>query len=106
MSIPIVDDQGEIVGWTDNAPEICGITLRHAEAERLLRSAVRCVYGTITNRGDAMRAGAPSDWSEPWRCLMLCKDDAPLPHIFDTTSRKEIVKRRRLHDVIGEGAKT
>ena len=32
--------------------------------------------------------------TQPWRCLMLCKDNA-VPHMLDASSGKEIVRRRR-----------
>jgi hypothetical protein len=76
MQIPIVRDGGRIIGWTDQGPEFEGTKLRHREAERLLGGAVACTYVQIDNRADAQRAGAPPEWSGPWRCLAICSDHA------------------------------
>jgi hypothetical protein len=80
MQIPIVCDARKIVGWTSQVPEATGSALRHAEAERLLGGPISCVYVEIDNPHDALRAGAPPEWSGPWRCLAICRDDGrPAP---------------------------
>ncbi len=76
MKIPIVRNGGQILGWTDQVPELQGANLRHADAERLLGGPVSCTYVQIDNRADARRAGAPPDWTGPWRCLAICSDHA------------------------------
>jgi len=69
--IPIVDAAMRIVGWTSHVPVLRAGELRHPEAEALLRGPVQAIYVELTNLADAMAAGAPPDWREPWRCLAL-----------------------------------
>jgi hypothetical protein len=78
--IPIVDAAMRIVGWTSQVPVIRAGDLRHPEAEALVGGPVQAVYVELTNPADAMVAGAPSDWREPWRCLALADQRAiPMP---------------------------
>ena len=76
MPIPIIDRDFRIVCWTAIAPDVRGFTLQHADAERLLGTAVRCLYVELTDPRDSRNAGAPPDWQGPWRCLAICSADA------------------------------
>jgi hypothetical protein len=69
--IPIVDAGMRIIGWTSQVPVIRAGELHHPEAEALLGGPIQAVYVELTNLADAMAAGAPSGWREPWRCLAL-----------------------------------
>jgi hypothetical protein len=78
MLIAIVGPGGKILGWTSKVPEVQGMILRHAEAERLLGGGLSCTYVQIDDRDDATRAGAPPEWNGPWRCIAICSDGADL----------------------------
>jgi hypothetical protein len=69
--IPIIDGSMRIVAWTSHVPVLRAGELRHPEAESLLGGPIDAVYVELTNPADAMAAGAPSNWREPWRCLAL-----------------------------------
>ena len=75
MSIPIVNAQHDIVGWTSVAPAVVRNRLRHKKAERLLGGPIFCVEITLTRARDLARAGAPRGWRSTWRCLALCSDE-------------------------------
>jgi len=75
MSIPIVNRNRELVGWTDLPPEVAGNRLRHREAERLLRGPVICVELVLSDPAHIARAGAPRGWRSGWRCMALCCDE-------------------------------
>ena len=67
---PIIDRTGGVVGWTREPPSINSVgTMHHAQAEALLHGPVRCTYVQIVDHAQAVKAGAPSHWAEPWRCL-------------------------------------
>jgi len=68
----IVNDAHEIVAWTSVAPEVENGRLRHAEAERLLGGAIFCTQVALLRADQIRRAGGPTDWAGPWRCLALC----------------------------------
>ena len=72
--IPIIDASRRIVGWTSVAPEACGARLRHLEAESLTGGPVEAVYIELHSLADAVAAGAPLNWREPWRCLALAPE--------------------------------
>lgn len=74
MSIPIVNAERRIVGWTEVIPEVFGAVLRHPEAERLVGGRIAAVYVEVLEPGDAVKAGAPRDWKGVWRCLALCSE--------------------------------
>jgi hypothetical protein len=65
-----------LIGWTTDTPTINGASVRHEEAERLTGGKVFPVYVEIKNYSDAVRAGAPQGWPDPWRCLGLCAERA------------------------------
>jgi hypothetical protein len=92
MHIPIVRDGGKILGWTDQVPELQGATLRHPAAERLLGGGVSCSYVQIDNLADARRAGAPPDWTGPWRCLAICSDGAAV-RVYQPTAHRHAQQR-------------
>jgi len=71
-SIPIVNDAHEIVGWTETAPAVENGRLRHAGAERVLRGPIYCTQIALACEQDIRRAGGPTGWTGPWRCLALC----------------------------------
>jgi len=75
MSIPIVNAERNIVGWTDVAPAVVRNRLRHRDAERLLGGPIFCVEIMVSDRRQLARAGAPSGWRSSWRCLALCSDE-------------------------------
>lgn len=66
-----MDRNRRIIGWTTRAPESTGMTIRHAEAEKVVGGAVTCAYVEIADHEAAARAGAPADWRGPWRCLAI-----------------------------------
>jgi hypothetical protein len=74
---PIIDAAGRIVGWTRELPAVSCGRVAHPAAEALLRGPVTCAYVQLTNRAIATRAGAPPDWSEPWRCMAFVPDQVP-----------------------------
>jgi hypothetical protein len=74
--IPIIDAAMRIVAWTSHVPVIRAGELRHPEAESLLGGPIDAVYVELTDLADALAAGAPSDWREPWRCLALADQRA------------------------------
>lgn len=71
ISLPIIDEKGVIVAWTTKAPVLKGALLLHQEAERLV-GPLDAVYVEIEDPELMRKAGAPNDWTEPWRCLGLC----------------------------------
>jgi hypothetical protein len=72
MEFPIFDRDSRLVGWTRQGPELSNTLFRHAYAELLAGGSVVCIYVQIDDPADPKRAGAPSGWREPWRCLALC----------------------------------
>jgi hypothetical protein len=74
--IPIVDANRQIVGWTAAAPNVMGIELRHAEAERLVGGRIVSRRVELVRRQDIVRAGGPKRWSAPWVCLALMSVEA------------------------------
>jgi hypothetical protein len=74
MSIPIVGADRTIVGWTDTIPQIVGVSLHHADAEKLVGGRIVAIYIEVENPRDAVKAGAPKDWRGTWRCLALCSE--------------------------------
>jgi hypothetical protein len=75
MTIPIVDADCNIVGWTDVPPVVERNRLRHPTAERLLGGPIFCTEIGLTDPREAAQAGAPRGWRKPWRCLALCGDE-------------------------------
>lgn len=75
MSIPIVNADHAIVGWTDVDPVVVGNRLRHRKAERLLGGPIHCVEIVLADRRQMAQAGAPPGWRSTWRCLALCSDE-------------------------------
>ena len=76
MATPIVDARRVIIGWTDVKPDVYGTNIRHADAEGLLGSKIVSACVEIADPANALRAGAPSGWNGPWRCLALCSERA------------------------------
>jgi hypothetical protein len=74
MSIPIVNADRKIVGWTEVIPEVFGAVLRHSDAERLVGGKIAAIYVEVLNTEDAEKAGAPANWKGVWRCLALCSE--------------------------------
>ena len=75
--IPIVDRNRRIVGWTsENPKQAPGLYLRHARAEGLISEHIVCGYVKISDKAAALRAGAPENWREPWRCVALISEKA------------------------------
>jgi hypothetical protein len=75
--IPIVDGHRQVVGWSDEGPQLKGLSLRHPEAESLLGGPISC--GFIELQGeDAVVAGAPPTWRGPWRCIAIIDERAPI----------------------------
>jgi hypothetical protein len=72
MSVPIVNAQRQIVGWTDTLPENISATMRHPDAEKLVGGQVTAAFVGIDDPETAKRAGAPEDWKGTWRCIGLC----------------------------------
>lgn len=72
--VPIVDGNCRIIGWTSTAPTTVDAAVRHPDAEKLAGGPVTCGYVQITDKEAARRAGAPADWSEPWRCLAIISE--------------------------------
>src|SRR5258708_5889063 len=70
--IPIVDEDGEVVGWTDEAPSFVEGQLVHSQASRLLRAALSTAFVEIVCQESAIRAGAPATWQGPWQCAVIC----------------------------------
>ena len=100
MSIPIVNRERALVGWTDVAPEIAANRLRHPGAERLLRGPVFCVEVALTDPEHIVRAGAPRGWRSAWRCMALCCDepiaaDRELKRFLATAQKETPPARRR-----------
>ena len=75
MSIPIVNADHAIVGWTDVDPVVVRNRLRHRKAERMLGGPIHCVEIVLTDRRQMTQAGAPPGWRSSWRCLALCSDE-------------------------------
>ena len=75
MSIPIVNAQHAIVGWTDEDPVVVRNRLRHRMAEQMLGGPIHCVDIVLTDRRQMVQAGAPAGWRSSWRCLALCSDE-------------------------------
>lgn len=75
MSIPIVNADHAIVGWTDVDPVVVRNRLRHRKAERMLGGPIHCVEIVLTDRRQMAQAGAPPGWRSSWRCLALCSDE-------------------------------
>jgi hypothetical protein len=75
MSIPIVNADHVIVGWTDVDPVVVRNRLRHRKAERMLGGPIHCVEIVLTDRRQMAQAGAPPGWRRTWRCLALCSDE-------------------------------
>ncbi len=75
MSIPIVNADHVIVGWTDVDPVVVRNRLRHRKAERMLGGPIHCVEIVLTDRRQMAQAGAPPGWRSTWRCLALCSDE-------------------------------
>jgi hypothetical protein len=75
--IPIVDGLRRIVGWTDQGPQVIGLSLRHLEAESLLGGPVSCAYIELEGE-NALAAGAPPTWRGPWRCVAIIDQRAEL----------------------------
>jgi hypothetical protein len=75
MSIPIVNAEHMIVGWTDVPPAIVRNRLRHRKAEQMLGGPIHCVEIVLSDRQHLARAGAPRGWRSTWRCLALCSDE-------------------------------
>jgi hypothetical protein len=71
--IPVVNDAHEIVAWTGVPPVVENGRLRHAEAERLLGGAIFCTQIALMDPDQIRRAGGPTGWVGPWRCLALCR---------------------------------
>jgi hypothetical protein len=74
--IPIVGARLQIVGWTAAVPNIIGIELRHADAERLVGSRIVSRRVELVRRHDIVQAGGPKRWKAPWVCLALMSADA------------------------------
>lgn len=91
--IPILGRDKRVIAWTDVNPEPRGGALAHPEAEKVLGGPVGCTYVEIRDLALAQKAGAPPDWSEPWRCLALVPIElagkGPLT-IGDTAERAEL----------------
>lgn len=75
MSIPIVNADHAIVGWTDVDPVVVRNRLRHRKAERMLGGPIHSVEIVLTDRRQMTQAGAPTGWRSSWRCLALCSDE-------------------------------
>jgi hypothetical protein len=76
MATPIVDARRVIVGWTDVKPNVYASNIRHADAEHLVGSKIVSACVEISDPTNALRAGAPSGWNGPWRCMALCSERA------------------------------
>src|ERR671910_3833957 len=72
MNIPVLNAEGQIVGWTDIAPRLQDGKLVHEGASRLLKSEIATGEIILTKPEDLRLAGAPEGWAEPWRCLAIC----------------------------------
>jgi hypothetical protein len=72
-SIPIVDAELHVIGWTASPPVVEDGGLRHRGAERLLGGRIFCTQIALLHPGDILRAGGPAAWLGPWRCLALCR---------------------------------
>ena len=70
--IPIVDNGLHIVGWTFEAPTIRLDAVFHEQAESRLGERVQTRQVQIVVSDDMERAGAPPDWTGPWRCFAIC----------------------------------
>jgi hypothetical protein len=62
------------VAWTEKAPVPLGSTLRHDDAEGILRGPISVAYVELSQEL-AARAGAPPSWPDKWRCVAIVNDD-------------------------------
>ena len=74
-AIPIVDRERRIIGWSDYPPTLRGNDIWNVDAARLLGPRLGTVEIELANIEDAMRAGAPTSFTGPWRCLAICRKD-------------------------------
>ena len=77
--LPIIDDNAEIIAWTPVAPEPRREGFFHEQAMRILGGIVPC-YVDIDDPEAARRAGSPSNWKGPWRCLAICSEGLIAKH--------------------------
>ena len=72
--IPIVDLDARIVAWTCETPKQINARVIHSEAQALLRGPLGVAVIEVSAE-NAMRAGAPANWSKPWRCVAICQEN-------------------------------
>ncbi len=76
QKIPIVDAHSNLMGWTAIPPHRApGGSLRHVEAESLLRSRITRRMVTLTGE-NAAHAGAPLGLNDRWHCFAIAPDSA------------------------------
>ena len=73
MNIPMIDKTGRVVGWTTTAPIVSAGRMRHPGAKMHFTGDFSTRYVELVDAKDAVKAGAPAGWPEPWRCLGLCE---------------------------------
>ncbi|MGH7005457.1 MAG: hypothetical protein ACREIP_16065 [Alphaproteobacteria bacterium] len=94
MNIPIINRSGDVVGWTDSPPSLVSGRLEHRKAAALLKAELKATYVEISGE-DALRAGAPPNWEQPWRCLAICPADFDNPELvtwFSDSSLGELAR--------------